>query len=308
MKFNVEGTEIRIEMLILEEIRIDSSYQRPVKKRFVSAIANHFDPTIVGVLHVSQNRLGDYYVWDGQHRLLAMRERGIKSWPCVITDKTKMESAGAFSQANGGRIAMTPYNNYVAKIVAKDTIALQIKRATERYGLVVSASKSGPKVITCISVLTAITRRNGERFLNDVLGFITNCWKDEKDSYRGIVLATIALLGMKYSNFLKEKDFVKSLEKKSLGKLIAIANYDARQTTKGVVTCLSDSIKKCVSQSKLIESETSKNPPLAKGTPEIEARQDCQSLVRYGEGSRSSANPSVFSKSELYANNLEGNV
>ena len=63
-------------------IRVDD-YQRVLRESNVKKIVSGFDP--IGLQHLSISfRDGEYYVFDGQHRLEALKRLGIEEVECII--------------------------------------------------------------------------------------------------------------------------------------------------------------------------------------------------------------------------------
>ena len=88
----------------VEDLHIDESYQRPVQKH-VNTIAQEWDDMKCNPLKVNYREDGNLYVWDGQHRLVALKLMGIDYVLCVITvGLTQKQEAALFGcQGNGLR-------------------------------------------------------------------------------------------------------------------------------------------------------------------------------------------------------------
>lgn len=61
----------------VEDLHIDGSYQRPVQKH-VRTIAQEWDDMKCDPLKINFRADGRLYVWDGQHRLIALKIMGVK--------------------------------------------------------------------------------------------------------------------------------------------------------------------------------------------------------------------------------------
>ena len=67
----------------VEDLFVDPSYQRTLDEKRVDRIASEFDPALLGTREVSA-RNGRSAVFDGQHRLAALRKIGRRSVPCIV--------------------------------------------------------------------------------------------------------------------------------------------------------------------------------------------------------------------------------
>jgi hypothetical protein len=64
----------RFEIIPLEELAVDSAYQRPLTS-FWQTVRDRFNPALVGTLVVSERKNGSKWIIDGQTRWEAMRAR-----------------------------------------------------------------------------------------------------------------------------------------------------------------------------------------------------------------------------------------
>jgi hypothetical protein len=189
-------------MVRLDDLSIDPTYQRPLSKAKVDKIAEAFNPLAVGVLLVSRREGGELYVYDGQHRLAAMRRLGIKEVRCLVFDEmVKEEESGAFVSCNTVRGNPRARDVFRALLSAKDPSAQAIERIVENCGMKLHLDKgSGPNnSISAVSALQRIYDRAGSQMLHDVLTIIGAAWPRGTTSERaGILILGVAVFLQMY--------------------------------------------------------------------------------------------------------------
>ena len=75
---------MKIEMIPVRDMRIDSSYQRAPDSKRVEKIAANWDDLKANLIHVSHREDGHYYVMDGNHTRLAYLKNGGDKLPCRV--------------------------------------------------------------------------------------------------------------------------------------------------------------------------------------------------------------------------------
>lgn len=85
-----------MKMLHKSVLKVHPSYQRHALKQKIASIASSWSWVAAGAIIVGE-RGGEYWVIDGQHRVLAAHNRAdIDKLPCIIfvTDDVKQEARG----------------------------------------------------------------------------------------------------------------------------------------------------------------------------------------------------------------------
>lgn len=137
-----------------ECLRIDYDYQRsqPSDPKILG-YARAWDWALCATLLVA-DRDGVYYVWDGQHRLLAaMKRSDITHLPCMVyPSKGREWEAAHFSKFNRGMRRPTPHERFKADLVAQDPIALDMHEFTLKRGYTISSCGNATN-IDCVGTL-----------------------------------------------------------------------------------------------------------------------------------------------------------
>jgi len=105
------GEKGKASYLSKDVLQFDTSYQRPEITAFVWHIARNFSWKLFGTVSVSQRINGEYFVFDGQHRVLAARLRDdIDNIPCLVFNLDGVsEEAEAFLDLNTERADLGEY-------------------------------------------------------------------------------------------------------------------------------------------------------------------------------------------------------
>jgi len=151
-------------LLDKNSISIDEAYQRGMSKNRVTQIARNWSWSACGALKVALRPNGDWFAFDGQHRLLAAKLReDISTLPCLIyeMDDRAKEADGYLSQTVSK--SMTIVDRFKAMVVRRDPIALVLHDLALRDGLQVrSGVKPSDKAIGCVGVLLDELRSDEE--------------------------------------------------------------------------------------------------------------------------------------------------
>lgn len=125
MTKKLQSVEGKIEVVELSQLNIDNSYQRPLKKHH-RKIANEFNPSAAGILHVGRRADNTLWLIDGQQRRAAMEKVGITKWKAlVIHSSGQVYEATIFKMLNGRdtRAGLNPVELFRACVTAQDPIA-----------------------------------------------------------------------------------------------------------------------------------------------------------------------------------------
>lgn len=154
-------------------IQIDGRYQRKPSDSKVLRIASEFSWVAFGAISVARRPDGTFFVFDGQHRLLAvMRRSDIESIPCVVFDISPKEEAGGFLDANSERRPVNAAEKFAAGVYGDRADWTIVSRVLQELGMSIEANPkvaAGPNSIRCIALVFEIARSSGEQVLRDVL-------------------------------------------------------------------------------------------------------------------------------------------
>jgi len=147
------------------KLRVSDAYQRQAVVTKVVAIASHWSWVACGVLIVGM-RDGEYWVVDGQHRLLAARKRSdISELPCIVFEtESEQQEADGFLDVNTGRKPLSVFARFKALIVAGDQAAIGLDRMLMANDLTATASAHRPRDIKCLGICLQLYKEDVESF------------------------------------------------------------------------------------------------------------------------------------------------
>ena len=177
-KWTVKDEPGRLMHIHKGKLLIDHSYQRSeITDHKTLSFASAWSWVACGTISVAK-RGGDFYVIDGQHRVLAsLRRSDIDTLPCIVFESTGIESeADAFLTLNSSREALRAVDRLRAMVRKGDPIAIKVQRMIEASGRSPSTSPS-PKTIACIGTLLRIAAKR-PKILDSIWPVITDVCTD----------------------------------------------------------------------------------------------------------------------------------
>lgn len=135
------------------ELNIDYSYQREdINHAKILEIARAWSWVGCGAILVAVRPDGTWFVFDGQHRVLAAKKRAdVTTLPCMVyeCDSIQQEAAG-FLITNDQRKPVTAIGKFKSLVIAEDAVAIHVQDAIAKHGLEVSKCAAKPGQIKCI--------------------------------------------------------------------------------------------------------------------------------------------------------------
>lgn len=184
-------------------LTIDERYQRELNPARVLKIVAAYNPQQLSVLEVSSRGDDTYVVFDGQHRLEALREMGADSAPCLVhSGLTAKEEAELFARLQLDRRGLSALERFRAQVFAGDEQAIRVQDITTAAGFVIGkAGDAGEyRCIRAVSALERIYRREGPDRLADTLDTVRSLWAGDKRSTDGYLLEGMAQFLQRYGN------------------------------------------------------------------------------------------------------------
>ena len=138
-------------------------------------------------------RDGHYYVFDGQHTIVARRHmNGNNDLPIlckVYYGMTEAEEALLFAMQTGCSAALTPSAKLRANLRGEDKASGEFYAATEEAGLHVGFERGGGTGrILCINTAFAEFKRVGAEVYKEALTLLLEAWGGDPESLRAEVL------------------------------------------------------------------------------------------------------------------------
>lgn len=154
-------------MIDKSELRIDQEYQRnKVAVEKVREIQANWSWVGCGCVYVARRPDGTLWVFDGQHRVLASRNRAdISLLPCLVFDMdSKTQEAAGFLVVNTQRKPVTATAKFKALVMTGDAAAVTVDSVFNRMGLTVCDSAHCRNEIKCVSVCLNLAAKDPDTF------------------------------------------------------------------------------------------------------------------------------------------------
>ena len=146
----------------LEDLHIDESYQRPVQNH-IKTLVQEWDEQKCDLLKVNYREDGNLYVWDGQHRVVAMRIMGIEYVMCILTVGLIQEQEAELFGCQGiGIKKPDPYDIFKANVCSGEEIDTAIKDMCDKYDLHVNRNNKKAGNLSCLTLARKIFEKGSD--------------------------------------------------------------------------------------------------------------------------------------------------
>jgi hypothetical protein len=167
-----------IEALVIDDIKIDATYQRDLSADLVQQMAREWDITIAGPIVVSRRgRSGDLYVVDGQHRMAAAKLAGETHILAQVVSGLGRKTEAEMRLKGNVRRGDKAIERFRAQIAAGNPESVAIVSLCESFETKVNLN--GPVQdhgINAISALERLYRRDKGVLLTRVFEIIQRAW------------------------------------------------------------------------------------------------------------------------------------
>lgn len=182
---------------------VDARYQRELKESRVAKIARTFNPRQLGALEVSDRGDGTFAVFDGQHRLAALRELDLDTAPCLVhSGLTAEQEAELFVRMQDDRKAPSPIERFQARVFSGDEDAMLVDSTAALAGFTIGSSGDAGTfhVIKAVAALERVYKREGIDILSETLHVIHDLWGGDQRSTDGYLIEGLAQFLRRYGN------------------------------------------------------------------------------------------------------------
>lgn len=200
------GPLAELAWLPVDKLDVDPSYQRSLdtkaSQKLIQKIADNFRWISFQAILATPQGQGDNKRWliiDGQHRVAAAKQRGIKHVPAVVVaEASQAEQASAFVGANRDRAPMQAQHIFHARLVAGDADCQIIARICKKAGIQlyrynIAAKQFKPGWTAATPALLAALRRYGERATELGVAAVAAAYKEEPSALRAPLFLAAAM-------------------------------------------------------------------------------------------------------------------
>jgi hypothetical protein len=222
------GEEPELGWIELSKIKVDTSYQRPVKPKRVAQILRDFTWSQFGALMLVAQEDGTFTVYDGQHRYEAAKKHpGISKVPAAIVRLGQaFEEAQSFLGVNVNRSAISTVEKYWAGIEAGDETMMRICSVLDDAGceVVPAGTKSpAPNRTSSITAIERAINSYGDAAVTQACSVLREAWSKDNGALNGVMIQALARLFRNNKRAIDRERMVLKLKGKDRKILVADA-------------------------------------------------------------------------------------
>lgn len=264
-KWQVIDKPGKMQMIHKGLLKIDPEYQRDAVALKVYELSSKWSWLGAGVITVG-HRDDEFWVIDGQHRVLAAKRRAdIDLLPCLVFEtKDISKEAEAFLMANARRKPISSFAKQKAMVVAGDEIAVFVEQCCKQLGLNLGPNSTATNSIRAVNWCYRKAEEDKEAFVL-VLSLSAEITRAADMYVNERILEGLWYLNRFCGNGLKDKRLVNRIKDKGAAKLLMACQKAAAYYGKGGGNIFADgmlseinkglSIKFELSTSKVKETE-----------------------------------------------------
>jgi ParB-like nuclease domain len=171
----------------IDTLVIDTRYQRHLNEHRIGKMVDEWNPGQQGVLEVSKRDNGTYAVFDGQHRLAALKAMGRKTAPCNVHEGLDAQGeASLFVRLQADRRSPTPVERFKAQVFSGDKDAIRIANIIAESGFRTGTNTGDLRAIVAIE---RVARKHGDDVLRQTLEAIRDIWYGDEYALDGLILS-----------------------------------------------------------------------------------------------------------------------
>jgi len=251
------GDRPTLEWVPIDQIVVDSNYQREIKPRLVEKILQKFSWAKFGAVVLSRQEDGRFTIVEGQHRWKAASlHPKIDAVPAVIVKHADIaDEADSFLAINRDRMAVTSVEQYWAGLTAGDDTAIAISQVLHSAGcdVVPAQGHYRPNLTNSISAIDRCLKRYGHGATRRALLVIRAAWPDDAKSLRGTLITALARI-IRANDQISEPDMVAALRRESFAKLTAHAEAFRKLSGGSSETALSKALVEIYNKGKRVNT------------------------------------------------------
>lgn len=188
-----ENTGPFIAAIPVNALFADDTYQRRLDEIRVRRMAATYQLALVGILEISARPDGTYAILDGQHRwAVVLAATKATHLPCrVHTNLTIAEEARLYHQLNTTRTQLRPWDKWLARRAAGDTLVRLIEASLARHDLI-TGSQGGHNIVRATRACETVVELGGIDLLDATIGLIRTCYPHDQNGLDARIISGAA--------------------------------------------------------------------------------------------------------------------
>lgn len=166
----------KIEVLTIDELNVDGTYQRELDPGLVNRIAQHWDMAAAGPIVVSRRHDGSMWIVNGQHRAAGAKQAGETEILAQVVHGLDRAGEALLRLKGNTRRGDTAMERFRAQVASENPESLAIVELCERFETRINYRPNEHKGINSVSAVEDLFRRDDGVLLTRVLEVIQDAW------------------------------------------------------------------------------------------------------------------------------------
>jgi hypothetical protein len=205
----------KVEWVAVSELKVHPKIQRTFKQAWGDWLKANFDPDGCGELYGVRNGRGAIYIFNGQHRLYAVKELwgGDEKVPVRIFDDIPLERQASLFRMANTHLGMGSLDLWFQRVIEKDAAVVQITALLKAFNLRVDKTR-GDGVVQAVKALEHVYKQaEGSILLDRTLRLLTDAWGTNPDAFDGQMLRGASMFMQKFEKQIDVGEFTRKLER-----------------------------------------------------------------------------------------------
>lgn len=177
-----------LKMISVDQISIDSSYQRPLDVKRIDRLKRAYNRGACKAVSLSRRDDGSLWVYDGQHTLALAIASGEDSVPAVIVKGDQQKEARWFLLMNGSGVSKASVRDrHRASVAMGDDVAAGVEAMMARHGVCIAKGGTKAGTTSAVGSIHGWYRDDSAR-IDRVFCAIKSMWEKEDGAWTQIVM------------------------------------------------------------------------------------------------------------------------
>lgn len=188
---------IELKLVDVQQIHVDTSYQREIDLKRVKKLTTAFDRGACKAVSLSRRIDGTLWVYDGQHTVEIFKAQGLLKVPAVIVEGTAKQEAEWFNLINGsGPRKATPSEKQKAGFFSGDSLAVEAQDILDAYGILMATGGTHAGMTRSIDFIKTCIKSDKPRLVL-AMDMIDRLWVNQREAWsRTIMRGAYEVAGM----------------------------------------------------------------------------------------------------------------
>lgn len=202
----------RLEVVPLDDLNIDHSYQRDLDANLVQSIARNWDIVGAGPITVSRREDGSLWIINGQHRAAAARVAGETEILAQVVEGYDRESEAGLRLKMNHRRSDRSQERFKAQVAAGDRESLAIVEILSGFNTRINPHPEANRGINSVTAVEKLYRKDNGVQLVRVLEVVRDAWTEVGGPFVSVsLLNSISWFLERHDQEMKRERFVERL-------------------------------------------------------------------------------------------------